>query len=93
MNYYVYILTNATNVALYTGVTNNLERRLYEHRHHTDPDSFTARYNIHKLVYVETTSDIQAAIQREKQIKSWSRKRKNALVESLNPEWKDLSGQ
>ena len=93
MNYYVYILANATNVALYTGVTNNLERRLYEHRHHTDPNSFTARYNIHKLVYVETTSDIQAAILREKQIKSWSRKRKNELVESLNPEWKDLSSQ
>lgn len=93
MNYYVYILANATNVALYTGVTNNLERRLYEHRHHTDPNSFTARYNIHKLVYVETTSDVQAAILREKQIKSWSRKRKNELVESLNPEWKDLSSQ
>ena len=93
MNYYVYILTNATNFVLYTGMTNNLERRLYEHRQHSDPNSFTARYNVDKLVYVETTTDVRAAIQREKQIKSWNRRRKNALVESQNPEWRELRPQ
>ncbi|MBQ7624262.1 MAG: GIY-YIG nuclease family protein [Clostridia bacterium] len=88
---FVYILANDTNVCLYTGVTNDLERRLYEHRRETDTKSFTARYHIHKLVYYEDTPDAYAAISREKQIKSWSRKRKNALIESMNPEWKDLS--
>ena len=88
--YYVYLLSNDTNVALYTGVTNDLCRRLYEHRQHLDPHSFTARYNIHKLVYYESCTDVQAAIEREKQIKSWNRRRKNKLVESMNPEWKDL---
>ena len=90
MNYYVYILANATNVAIYTGVTRDLTRRIYEHRNHTDPDSYTARYNIHKLVYFEVTSDVKAAIEREKQIKSGSRAKKNALVESMNPKWEDL---
>ena len=74
MDYFVYILTNRTNVVLYTGVTNDLERRLWEHRSHADPNSFTARYQVHKPVYFETTPDIQSAIAREKQIKSWSRK-------------------
>ena len=90
MDYFVYILTNRTNVALYTGVTNHLERRLWEHRNHIDPNSFTAKYQIHKLVYFETTPDIRAAIAREKQIKSWSRKKKNQLVEAVNPNWEDL---
>ena len=90
MNYYVYILANATNVAIYTGVTKDLVRRVYEHRNHLDPNSYTAKYNIHKLVYFETTSDVKAAIEREKQIKSWSRARKNRLVESMNPKWEDL---
>lgn len=90
MNYFVYILSNQTNVAIYTGVTNNLERRLYEHRTHADPRSFTARYHIEKLVFFETTNSIEAAIAREKQIKSWSRKKKNLLIESQNPEWTDL---
>ena len=90
MPYYVYLLTNATNVALYTGVTNDIVRRVFEHRQHADPNSFTARYNIHKLVYMEETQDVRVAIAREKQIKGWSRRKKNALVESLNPEWKDL---
>lgn len=70
MNCYVYILSNYTNTTIYVGVTNDLVRRMYEHRHRVDPDSFTARYNIHKLVYYEFTTDIYAAIQREKQIKS-----------------------
>ena len=90
MNYYVYIMANKTNVAIYTGVTNNLQRRVYEHKNNLLPDSFTAKYNIHKLVYFETTTDIYFAIEREKQIKSHSRKWKNDLVNSLNPEWDDL---
>ena len=88
---YVYILSNDTNVCLYTGVTNNLPRRLYEHRNEFDPESFTAKYHVHKLVYFEETPDPFAAISREKQIKSWSRKRKNALIENVNPIWRDLS--
>lgn len=88
--YYVYILANRTNVTIYTGVTNDLERRLWEHRNHSDPRSFTAKYQVHKLVYFEETTDIDAALNREKQIKSWSRKRKNQLVEGMNPNWEDL---
>ena len=88
--YYVYILTNKYNTVVYTGVTNNLERRLYEHRNHF-VDGFTKRYNLNKLVYFETTSDVDSAIEREKQIKGWKRDRKNALVESVNPQWNDLS--
>ena len=90
MQYYVYMLANTTNVALYTGVTRDLVRRVYEHRNHLDCNSFTARYHIHKLVYFEETSDIYAALEREKRIKSWSRARKNALVETQNPQWQDL---
>jgi putative endonuclease len=88
--YYVYILTNVKNTVLYTGVTNNLERRLYEHKNKTNT-GFTERYNVNKLVYVETTSDPVSAIQREKQIKGWLRSKKIALINSVNPEWKDLS--
>ncbi len=91
MNYYVYILTNDTNVALYIGVTNHLLRRVWEHRNAVDPESYTAKYGIHKLVYYEQTGDVRAAIAREKQLKSWNRARKNKLVESMNPTWKDLS--
>ena len=90
MNYYVYILANNTNVAIYTGITRDLVRRVYEHRNHLDPKSFTAKYDIRKLVYFEQTTDVRVAIEREKQIKSWSRAKKNALVESMNSEWKDL---
>ena len=88
---FVYMLANDTNVCLYVGVTNDLIRRLYEHKNNLDPKSFTSQYNIHKLVYYEETSDPYTAISREKQIKGWNRKRKNRLVESLNPRWKDLS--
>ena len=88
--YYVYILANATNVAIYTGVTRNLILRVAQHRAHADPGSYTARYHITKLVYFEATSSVTAAIQREKQIKSWSRRKKNALVERRNPDWQDL---
>ncbi len=90
MTYYVYILASTTNVTLYTGVTRDLIRRVYEHRNHFDPDSFTAKYKIHKLVYFEETTDIKAALEREKQIKGWRRSKKNALIETMNPMWEDL---
>ena len=90
MNYYVYILTNSHRNVLYTGVTNDLVRRVYEHKHHLDKGSFTATYNVEILVYYEVTSDVTSAIEREKQIKGWSRKKKNKLVESKNPNWLDL---
>lgn len=90
MCYYVYILASKTNVTIYTGVTKDLVRRVYEHRNTADPNSFTAKYAVHKLVYFEQTSDIYAALSREKQIKGWRRAKKNALVESKNPNWEDL---
>lgn len=90
MAYYVYILANKTNVAIYTGVTRNLIRRVYEHKHHADPGGFTAKYDIDRLVYFEQTTDIYAALEREKQIKSWRRAKKNELVETMNPRWEDL---
>ena len=90
MNYYVYILSNITGTTIYIGITKDLIRRVYEHKHKLDPGSFTAKYDIHKLVYYESTSDVRAAIEREKQLKGWNRKRKNKLVESMNPRWDDL---
>ena len=90
MNYYVYILASATNYTVYIGVTGDLIRRVYEHREHLDPDSFTSQYDVHKLVYFEQTNDVKAAIEREKQLKGWRRSKKNALIETMNPEWKDL---
>lgn len=88
--YYVYILTNWSNKVLYTGVTNNLERRLYEHRNKS-VKGFTEKYNVNKLVYFDSTTDVKAAIAREKQIKGWTRNKKNALIESINPQWNDVS--
>ena len=90
MEYYVYILSNKLNTAIYTGVTRDLIRRVYEHKKHLDPNSYTAKYDITKLVYYESSSDVNAAIEREKQIKGWNRKRKNKLVESKNPLWAEL---
>ena len=90
MNYYVYILSNCTNTTIYTGVTSNLIRRVFEHRQNTDPKSFTAKYDVHKLVYYEYTGDVRVALEREKQIKSWSRAKKNKLVNARNPKWEDL---
>ena len=86
----VYILANKTNVAIYVGVTSDLPKRVYEHKTHADPKSYTARYDITKLVYYEVTGDIVSAIEREKEIKGWIRAKKNALIESVNPERKDL---
>ena len=91
MQYYVYILTNENGNVLYTGITNDLIRRVYEHKNHLDKGSFTARYNVEKLVYYDVTPDVTAAIEREKQIKGWNRKRKDKLIESKNPNWDDLS--
>lgn len=88
--YYVYIATNKWNTVLYTGVTNCIERRIFEHEMQVDPDSFTAKYNVCKLVYVETTPYINNAIAREKQIKGWTRARKIEAIETANPEWNDL---
>ena len=90
MRYYVYILTNKNLTVLYTGVTNDLIRRVYEHKNHQDKDSFTAKYNVNRLVYYEETTDVKAAIEREKQIKSWNRERKKSLIMRMNPMWLDL---
>ena len=90
MTYYVYILTNKHNTVLYTGVTRDLIRRVYEHKTHADPKSFTAKYKVNKLVYFEVTGDVTAANEREKQIKSWSRDRKTDLIFEMNPHWVDL---
>ena len=87
--YCVYIMTNAHNTVLYTGVTNDLERRVLEHQSGKG-SKFTGKYNVTKLVYFECGSDVNIAIFREKQIKAGSRKKKIELIESLNPEWKDL---
>ena len=88
--YYVYILSNWNDSVLYIGVTSNLPRRLYEHRNGL-VDGFTKKYNVHKLVYFEQTSDVYSAISREKQLKKWSRMKKNQLIERMNPTWADLS--
>ena len=87
--YYVYLLTNKHNTVLYTGVTNDLRRRTYEHKNRWI-EGFTKRYNIDKLVYFESTTDIREAIQREKQIKVWTRKKKDDLIATMNPEWNEL---
>ena len=90
MKYYVYILTNKNLTVLYTGVTNDLVRRVYEHKNHLDQNSFTAKYKTTRLVYFEETTDVRSALEREKQIKSWSRERKTDLILSMNPQWWDL---
>ena len=91
-SYYVYMLTNKYKNVLYTGVTSNLEKRLYEHKMKL-VKGFTHKYNVDKLVYFEETSDVNAAIAREKQLKGWVRNKKNALIETINPEWNDLSAE
>ncbi|MDO8617863.1 MAG: GIY-YIG nuclease family protein [Candidatus Uhrbacteria bacterium] len=88
--YSVHIMTNLLDTVLYTGVTGHLAERVQQHKE-KQVSGFTARYNLNKLVYHEETSDIGAAISREKQIKGWTRVKKNKLIESVNPEWKDLS--
>jgi putative endonuclease len=90
-NYYVYIMTNRSGT-LYTGVTNDLTRRVSEHKHKLVP-GFTARYNIDRLIYAEWYTDIRDAIAREKGIKDWRRAKKVALIEHENPNWDDLTAQ
>ena len=87
--YYVYIMSNWSRV-LYVGVTNNLARRVLEHRTKIVA-GFTSRYNVTQLVYYEATEDVRTAIEREKQIKGWLRQKKISLIESMNPDWRDLS--
>ena len=86
---YVYLLANKHNNVLYTGVTNDLIRRVYEHKNKMVA-GFTKKYNVDRLVYYEVCSEIIVAIEREKQIKGWSRKKKHALIHALNPQWNDL---
>jgi len=87
--YYVYIMTNKRNTVLYTGITNDLKKRAYEHKEKL-VEGFTKKYNINKLIYYEVSNDVESAISREKQIKGGSRAKKTNLVNSINPEWKDL---
>ena len=86
---YVYILTNKRNTVLYTGITSDLVKRVWEHKNKCVP-GFTSKYNISKLVYFEVSEDIQAAINREKQLKGGSRQKKITLIKSQNPKWQDL---
>ncbi len=88
--YYVYILTNKMNNVLYVGVTNNLERRISEHKNKLI-DGFTKKYNLNKLVLFEDTNDVRVAIEREKQLKNWQRAWKDELITKRNPEWNDLA--
>ena len=88
-NCYVYILSNKSKT-LYIGVTNDLQRRIYEHKHKLI-DGFTKKYNLTSLVYFEIFNNMQDAIHREKQLKNWHREWKINLIESINPDWKDLS--
>lgn len=87
--YYVYILASKRNGTLYVGVTNDLIRRVYEHKNNL-VEGFTKKYSVHRLVHIESTSDVKAAIHREKCIKRWKRAWKIELIEEHNPEWKDL---
>ena len=89
MDYFVYLLASQKNGTLYAGVTNNLVRRIHEHRSDAVP-GFTSRYAVHQLVWFESTPSVEAAIQREKQLKNWKREWKVALIEKENPGWADL---
>ncbi len=87
--FFVYIMASKSRV-LYTGMTSDLKRRVYQHRHKL-AEGFTSKYNVTRLVYFEATTDVESAIAREKQVKAWSRAKRVALIESVNPTWKDLS--
>lgn len=89
-NYYIYLLTNWNHRVMYVGVTNDLKRRLYEHKNKLII-GFTKKYNLNKLVYFEETQDIHTAIAREKEIKKWRREKNDRLVNETNPAWQDLS--
>ena len=89
-SYYVYIMSNSHHTTLYIGVTNDLQRRVSEHKS-GEIKGFSQKYNLHELVYYEGCGDVNDAIRREKQLKAWSRAKKENLIETLNPEWHDLS--
>ncbi|MEO9870249.1 GIY-YIG nuclease family protein [Ekhidna sp.] len=89
--YYVYILTNYSKTVLYTGMTNDIERRIFEHKQKLDPKSFTRKYQVDQLMWFETHNDVNEAIKREKLIKKWKRQWKVELIEKENPKWEDLS--
>ena len=89
--YYVYLITNYTNTVIYCGVTNNLERRIFEHKNKLNPKSFSSKYNLNKLVYYEEYDYVYDAIDREKQIKAGPRRKKEDMINGFNPKWKDLS--
>jgi putative endonuclease len=89
----VYIMTNRHRTVFYVGVTSNLRQRLAEHKTGLHPSSFTKKYNVDRLVYVECGSDIKAAIAREKQLKGWTRAKKVALIKTANPDWHDLGSE
>ena len=88
--YYVYVATNERHTVIYTGVTNDLFKREYQHKNKQDKKSFSAKYNVNIIVFYEIYNDIKIAITREKQIKAGSRKKKIELIGKMNPEWKDL---
>ena len=88
-HYYVYVLTNWNSRVIYVGVTNDLERRVFEHKNKL-VKGFTEKYNVNKLVYFEETGDVNAALTREKEIKKWRREKKDALVTNSNPQWTEL---
>lgn len=92
-NYFTYILTNYHKSVLYTGVTNDLKRRLYEHKNGTNPNSFTSKYKCYYLIYWERFQYIEHAIDREKEIKGWTRVKKEKLINSFNREWKFLNDE
>ena len=87
---YVYIMTNKNKTTLYIGVTNNLPRRIYEHKNHLNKNSFTDKYNLEYCIYYEEFAYFYLAIHREKELKKWNRKKKEALINERNPEWKEL---
>lgn len=90
-SYYVYIMRNQWHTVFYTGMSGRGEMRFWEHREKTSPKSFTARYTINKVVFIESFSTPTEAAEAEHRIKKWSRKKKKALIESINPEWKEMS--
>lgn len=89
----VYILTNKLNTTLYIGVTSNLQKRVYEHQNNIFPNSFVSKYNLKKIIYYEGFHSIEEAIGREKQLKGWSRKKKEDLIGTMNPKWIDLTNE
>lgn len=90
MEYYVYIMANDHDTVYYIGVTDNIARRVWEHKTIADPKGFSSRYNVHKLVYVEVYSDVNDAIRREKQLKKWSRNKKTELIMTINPDLNEI---